>query len=158
MQKPLIGITPGEIFNKKFPWAPVIYGQAHTYIDSVIDAGGIPIVLPLTEDKEVLSQLATRLDGLLLSGGNDISPKLYGEEKYKETLDTSDLRDGVEKFMLDKMIETERPVLAICRGIQFLNVYQGGTLYQDKAQLKPRTWSITLMLLASNPAQNLQSF
>lgn len=130
-QKPLIGVTAGEIYNRDHPWAPVVHGQGHTYLDTVIRAGGIPVILPITLDGTVLDTLCERIDGLLMSGGNDITPSLYGEERYQETRDNSETRDKTEKRLLDTFLQTEKPLLAVCRGMQFLNVYQGGTLYQD---------------------------
>ena len=131
MQKPLIGVTAGEIYNRDYPWAPVTHGQRHTFLDSVIRAGGAPIITPLTKDREVLHQIADRLDGLLLSGGNDIHPKQYGEEPYETLIDLSDLRDETEKFLLKHALEKGIPILGLCRGHQFINIYFGGTLYQD---------------------------
>lgn len=130
MTKPLIGITAGEIINKERPLAPVTYGQTHTYIDSIIKSGGIPIILPLTTDIDTLAQLANKLDGLVLAGGNDVNPERYNEQPYATTGFTSDLRDDTEYTLLKLALKQNIPVLAICRGMQLLNVYNGGTLYQ----------------------------
>jgi putative glutamine amidotransferase len=129
--KPLIGITSGEVKNKNHSWAPLVYGQGHTYVDAVIRAGGVPVMLPLTTDLSVLASLSNRLDGLLLSGGNDIDPKLYGQKPHRSVKDISGLRDSTEVFLLQEMLAARKPVLAICRGMQLLNVACGGTLYQD---------------------------
>lgn len=131
MSKPLIGITAGEIYNREHPWAPVTYGQSCTYIESIIEAGGVPVVFPLTNNPEILEPLCELVDGLLMSGGNDVNPELYGEKPYRKALDPSFLRDNTEKIVFDKYLPTGKPVLAICRGMQFLNVYKGGSLYQD---------------------------
>lgn len=130
MQKPLIGLTAGEIYNRQETWSPVTYGQSYTYIDSIIRAGGIPIIIPLTTDKSVLDDICSRLDGLVLSGGNDVSPELYGAEPYEETVETSTLRDATDIHILKTMKAANKPILAICRGMQILNVEAGGTLYQ----------------------------
>lgn len=129
--KPLIGITAGEIQNKLYPWGPTVYGQSHTYVDAVIRAGGVPVILPITDELSVLSALSTRLDGLLLSGGNDINPGLYGEEPYPTTVHVSDRRDQAEIFVLQEALVGNIPILGICRGMQLLNVVCGGSLYQD---------------------------
>lgn len=131
MHKPLIGITAGEIFNREHPWAPVVYGQSHTYVDAIIRAGGIPVILPVTNNLEIIQEICERIDGLLMSGGNDITPSLYDEEPYEVTRDPSPARDTTEKAILDQIMKTDKPILAICRGLQFVNIYQGGTLYQD---------------------------
>lgn len=131
MQKPLIGITAGEIYNLQHPWAPPVHGQAHTYVDSVIRAGGIPIIIPLTRDQSILHDIISRLDGVLMSGGNDMNPNLYGEEPRANLDAISDLRDFTDRCVLANALERNLPILGICRGLQFINVYFGGTLYQD---------------------------
>lgn len=131
MNKPLIGVTAGEVFNRDRPWAPATFGQSHTYIDAIIHGGGIPIILPLTFDKSVLNGICDRLDGLLLSGGNDIHPQVYGQKPYDKLVDLSDLRDSTDMYVLEQALKRDLPILAICRGMQMLNVYYGGDLYQD---------------------------
>jgi putative glutamine amidotransferase len=130
MHRPLIGVTAGEIFNRDHPWAPVVYGQGYTYIDSIIRAGGTPFILPITRDEEVINDICSRIDGLLLSGGNDVSPSMYGEKARPETKDFSENRDQFEKAVLGKILADDKPVLGICRGMQFLNVYFSGSLHQ----------------------------
>lgn len=139
MRRPLIGITAGQIYNRDYPWAPVTYGQRHTFTDSIIRAGGSPVILPITAEEDVIDDLSGILDGLLLSGGNDISPKMYGEQPYVQLEDISELRDRVEKRLLANALKNQIPILAICRGMQFLNVYDGGNLYQDIATDLPNS-------------------
>lgn len=131
MDKPLIGVTAGEVFNRDRPWSPVTYGQTHTYTDAIIHAGGIPVIIPLTFDKSVLKSICEKLDGLLLSGGNDIHPQVYGQKPYDMLVDLSDLRDSTDTYVLEQALKRDLPILAICRGMQMLNVYYGGDLYQD---------------------------
>lgn len=131
MKKPLIGVTAGEVYNRDYPWSPVTYGQRHSFIDAVIAGGGVPVILPLTKDKSVIDEVSARLDGLLLSGGNDISPVMYGEKPGKRLLDPSIFRDNIEKQLLKNALEKDIPVLGLCRGMQFINIFHGGTLYQD---------------------------
>jgi putative glutamine amidotransferase len=71
------------------------------------------------------------LDGLLLSGGTDLNPKLFGEEPHPATDEPDDARDAMERRMLEAALERDIPVLAICRGMQLFNVAHGGTLEQD---------------------------
>ena len=129
--RPLIGITTGEIKNLDSPWSPITYGQSYTYSDSIIRAGGIPVLIPMTTDIDTLQQLYDRLDGILFAGGNDIDPKLYKAKPLASTKDISAKRDDTEVHLLDWALEDHKPILAICRGMQLLNVFAGGTLYQD---------------------------
>lgn len=129
--KPVIGVTPLWDEEKQSIW------MLPGYTDGVQSAGGLPVILPLTDDEAVLGQLAKSLDGLLITGGQDVNPALYGAERSPKTVETSTLLDRMEQILLEKFLELDKPVLGICRGIQFLNVYFGGTLYQDiKEELK----------------------
>lgn len=136
-KKPLIGITCGEIVNKDQAWAPEAFGQSRTYVDSIIQAGGAPILLPLTEDTALLHQLCALLDGFCMAGGNDLHPQLYGQQPESQTMDFSELRDKTEQIILQYALDHNKPILAICRGMQLLNVHFGGTLHQDIAKAKP---------------------
>ncbi len=129
--KPVIGVTPLWDEEKKSIW------MLPGYMDGIQSAGGLPVVLPFTDDEEVLDQAADAIDGLLLTGGQDINPALYGAERHPNAGENSLLLDRMEESLLEKMLERDKPVLGICRGIQFLNVYFGGTLYQDvESELK----------------------
>jgi len=129
--KPIIGITCGEITSKTDPWTAITHGQSQTYINSVIQAGGVPLLLPITNDAGVLCTLCDMLDGLYLAGGNDLNPKLYGQAPLPVTTDYSDLRDMAETILLERALETHKPILAVCRGMQLVNAHYGGTLIQD---------------------------
>ena len=107
------------------------------YIQSVLRAGAAPAVLPLTEDEHVQIALLTRLDGLLLSGGPDVDPVLYGEEKLPCCGEILAVRDAMELSLFRKALMAGLPVLGICRGLQVMNVALGGTLYQDIATQLP---------------------
>lgn len=128
--KPLIGITSGEIINSEQPWAPYVYGQKRTYTEAVLAAGGIPVVIPFMPEAE-LRVLYERLDGVLFAGGNDLNPRLYGEKQNPLTVHVSDARDTVEATLMQWTLTDDKPLLAICRGAQLLNVISGGSLYQD---------------------------
>lgn len=130
--KPLIGITSGTIYNAEFPFYPFTYGQMHTYVEAVAAAGGTPVIIPIGKTVGDAKEILGRLDGILFSGGNDISPKLYGEEpKHIEDRGIDELRDNFESELMRQSLAVHKPVLAICRGMQLLNVVRGGTLYQD---------------------------
>jgi putative glutamine amidotransferase len=127
----LIGITAGEVLNNSEAWAPRVHGQAHTYIDAVSRSGATPTIIPLLNDETQLRHLYDMCAALLLSGGNDINPKLYGAEPSDQTVNISSRRDKQELQLLRWALEDNKPVLGICRGMQLINVSLGGTLYQD---------------------------
>lgn len=127
---PFIGITAGETINHLYPFSPPVQGQSHTYIDAVVRAGGAPLLIPAVDNEAVLRRLYEQSSGLLLSGGNDLDPALYGASPAEQTVDFSPARDRQELRLLRWAIEDNKPILAICRGMQLLNVALGGTLYQ----------------------------
>ncbi len=123
--KPVIGLIPLYDDEKDSFW------MLPGYMRVIEKCGGIPIMLPLTTDKDELEQVYNLCDGILFTGGHDVSPKVYGEEK-KETCGVScHMRDAMEGYILRDCLEDNKPFLGICRGIQFVNTYLGGTLYQD---------------------------
>ncbi|MGV9001932.1 MAG: gamma-glutamyl-gamma-aminobutyrate hydrolase family protein [Candidatus Saccharimonadaceae bacterium] len=128
--KPLIGITTKEIINQSEPWEASIYGQKRTYSEAVVAAGGIPIFIPFIP-KDELKNLYERLDGILFAGGNDIDPLLYGQAPTPLTIEVSPERDYVESMLINWALADNKPIFAICRGFQLLNVQLGGNLYQD---------------------------
>ncbi len=132
-KKPLIGITCGEVHNKIDPWSPIVLGQSQTYVNSVIAAGGTPLILPMTTEVDVLLQLGELLDGLCLAGGNDLSPELYGQTSVTDPTDYSKLRDTTEQILLKQALDAQKPILGICRGMQLMNVHFGGNLQQELA-------------------------
>jgi putative glutamine amidotransferase len=128
--QPIIGVTAGETINKMFPHSPLIQGQAHTYIDAVVRSGGAPFIMPIVKNEKVLRRLYEECTGIMLSGGNDLDPALYDEAPSDHTEDFSTERDAQELQLLKWALEDDKPVLAICRGLQLINVAQGGSLYQ----------------------------
>jgi len=102
----------------------------HTYTDAVLHADGLPVVLPPLPEADVPA-LVDRLDGLVLTGGGDIEPWRYGEERHESIRKTNTSRDEFELALAREARKRRMPVLAICRGIQIVNVAFGGTLYQD---------------------------
>ncbi|WP_026497994.1 gamma-glutamyl-gamma-aminobutyrate hydrolase family protein [Butyrivibrio sp. WCD2001] len=130
-RKPIIGISPLFDDEKDSLW------MLPGYMDGITQAGGIPIMLPLTSDKETIRQLLDTVDGILLTGGQDVSPEIYGEEKLDSSVVCYEARDSMEKELLVQALEKDIPILGICRGIQFLNAYLGGSLYQDLGKQHP---------------------
>lgn len=125
MKKPMIGILPLIDMEKDSYW------MLPGYMKGIETAGGIPMMLPLTTDETALAVLAESLDGFLFTGGQDVSPELYGEEVRPECGECSPERDAMERILLRKIFVSGKPFLGICRGIQILNAVLGGTLYQD---------------------------
>lgn len=103
------------------------------YVDAVLRAGAAPVLLPAIGDQAALQTLIRRIDGLVLTGGADVSPDRYGEEKLPLCGATSPQRDETEFALCRLALEMDLPILAICRGQQVLNCALGGTLYQDIA-------------------------
>ena len=130
MRKPLIGITSSYEHN---PESENAYKTSVSidYSRAVMNAGGIPVVLPVHDNIEVVREQISHLDGLLLSGGVDSDPALYGEDSLQEIGVVSPERDKFEIMLLEEYLKTNKPILAICRGLQLTNIYFGGTLYQD---------------------------
>ena len=125
MRKPIVGVMPLWDDEKESLW------MLPGYFDGITVNGGIPIMLPLTEDKDDLEQAAELCDGFLFTGGHDVSPDIYGEKPLEGKVSSNRRRDVMELFVLRKALESDKPVLGICRGIQFINVAFGGSLYQD---------------------------
>ncbi len=99
---------------------------------SVIEkSGGLPLVLPYVEDEKIIDKFIDTCDGFLFTGGADIEPSLYGENKKTTCGETQPYRDKLEITVLKKAYKKDKPILAICRGEQLVNVALGGTLYQD---------------------------
>jgi putative glutamine amidotransferase len=122
---PLIGITMGP--HSKDPRG---HWLREDYVRSVERAGALPVVLPPTGAGAAPALLA-RLDGLLLSGGSDIDPALFGAQPHPTVAGVARQRDDFELALAREALERDRPLLAICRGHQVLNVATGGTLVQD---------------------------
>lgn len=103
------------------------------YLQSVTEAGGIPIVLPLSVSWDDVSWLLGRVDGFLIMGGADVDPALYGEKKSAQCGEVKPERDALETHIAKSARRMGIPVLGICRGCQVMNVAAGGTLVQDIA-------------------------
>ncbi len=125
MKKPIIGLMPLWDEQKQSLW------MLPGYADGILAAGGIPVMLPLTSDASVLLQLAKTCDGFLFTGGQDVSPELYNSSPQFDNIICCENRDAMELILLKEILKTDKPILGICRGIQFINAALGGTLYQD---------------------------
>ncbi|MCR4788195.1 MAG: gamma-glutamyl-gamma-aminobutyrate hydrolase family protein [Lachnospiraceae bacterium] len=125
MLKPVIGVMPLWDDEKESIW------MLPGYFSGISRAGGLPLMLPFTKDEGELDQLFEMCDGFLFTGGHDVSPEIYGEKPLEGLVASCKKRDEMESAVLRKAIEKDKPVLGICRGIQFINAKLGGTLYQD---------------------------
>ena len=125
--KPVIGLTCS--YDKDENTHRIFLN--HSYLDAIRHFGGIPVVLPSEGNTDELEYLVSLCDGILLTGGMDIEPQLFGEEKWNDSVETTPDRDQRESLICRLATERDLPIFGICRGIQMMNVYFGGTLIQD---------------------------
>ncbi|SDO89453.1 putative glutamine amidotransferase [Paenibacillus sp. yr247] len=134
---PLIGLT-GYYLDKSEAGSNGLLGtlgrdmamMSYDYSRSLERAGAIPVLLPVLETIGV-EKLLDRLDGLLLTGGSDVNPILYGEQPKGYLGKLEPERDAFELALINSALERDMPVFGICRGLQIINVALGGSLYQD---------------------------
>lgn len=124
--RPVIGITAGHSKNE-YDQPTVLLVDA--YLQAVIGAGGLPVVVPASLGGEGSSAVYARLDGILFSGGGDIAPERFGAEPHPRITDVDAARDDLELDLLQRAVADGKPFLGICRGFQVVNVGLGGTLY-----------------------------
>lgn len=117
----------------------MVYTTNDTYVKAILDAGGLPLLIPACGHEEDYAELAEQLDGLLIPGGYDVNPLLYGEEAIPQTTYARQADDLFEYALIRKMAEWNKPILGICRGIQVINTAFGGTLYQDIPAQRPES-------------------
>ncbi len=130
-RRPVIGIA-----TQTLPAMPGVrqacWLMGHSYIEALRKVGGVPWLIPLVpHDPDTLQAIFDRLDGVFITGGVDVDPSRYGEPKTPLCGTTDPDRDAVEIALLRHAVDRGLPVLAVCRGLQILNVAFGGTLYQD---------------------------
>ena len=123
--RPLIAVTPLYSEKRSLQMMP------SNYLEAIELAGGTPVVLPLVKNTSVLEGILSQCAGILFTGGHDVDPVLYGQKMIPQCGELSPMRDMMEGWILDWALKGDLPVLAICRGMQLLNVHLGGTLYQD---------------------------
>ncbi|MCB9701878.1 MAG: gamma-glutamyl-gamma-aminobutyrate hydrolase family protein [Myxococcales bacterium] len=121
-----------EVFRGK----TLHYGEEE-FCAMVAGAGGLPYIIPDLKDRSTLAAFVADLDALILSGGADVSPRAYGEAPLRPEWAGDPIRDAYERALLDAAFAHQRPILAVCRGIQLLNVALGGALYQDLPSQRP---------------------
>ncbi|MBC3898031.1 gamma-glutamyl-gamma-aminobutyrate hydrolase family protein [Acetobacterium malicum] len=124
-KKPLIGILPLYDSIKKSIW------MYPGYPEGITEAGGIPVILSILNRNEDIEAIAERLDGFVFSGGQDVDPQYYGEALLKYSNEIYPPRDQLELRLLRAVMDQNKPIFGVCRGLQLINVALGGTLYQD---------------------------
>jgi gamma-glutamyl-gamma-aminobutyrate hydrolase PuuD len=140
MSRPLMLVTPStEASGAELKDHSISLGSR--YLRAVLDCGGLPVALPLTTDRDQIAGFIARCDAVLLTGGDDIQPRLYWPDVPPKLLATCECveaaRDVMELTLLDELFKAPRPLLAICRGHQLVNVALGGRLYVDLPSQRP---------------------
>ena len=125
MKKPIIGVTPSV--DEEHHRCLVQPG----YLESIDRAGGLPLMLPLTDREEDIARFVEICDGFLFVGGPDIEPWRYGQELLPECGPQNKERDAMEWKLMEAALAADKPIFGVCRGIQVLNTVLGGPLYQD---------------------------
>jgi putative glutamine amidotransferase len=129
---PLIGVLT---YRNQNPLGFTQFSASEAYTSSLVNAGAIPLLIPLGQPKSNLEALLPHLDGVLFTGGGDIAPERYGGAPNTLVSDVDIDRDRLEIELALQVIESKKPFLGICRGLQVINVALGGSLYEDiKAQ------------------------
>lgn len=122
-RKPVIGITARVEKDQTYALDPV-------YATAILQSGGLPLIVPIV-DEEDIPALCERLDGLIVTGGGDINPTLYGEEPHLRLGAVYPGSDLYEKELILNFLKLDKPFIGMCRGLQMLNISLGGTNYQD---------------------------
>jgi len=120
---PVNGVTAESISNN--------ISLHENYMKALLKAGSIPLVLPFAKGAVEINEILAHIDGLMLTGGTDVDPELFGEEPEPGLQKVDPKRDRFEKMLILEALQKDLPIFAICRGNQMLNVAAGGTLYQD---------------------------
>ncbi len=132
MANPVIGLTAEHFSSGYFPEPDRgVQGVLGTYIDALLGAGGLPVLIPVSVTDADLRGLLERLDGLLIPGGGDVDPAYYGQTPHPELGEVDPDRDRVELAAARLALASGQPLLGVCRGAQVMNIAQGGTLVQD---------------------------
>ncbi|MFZ3070606.1 MAG: gamma-glutamyl-gamma-aminobutyrate hydrolase family protein [Anaerolineaceae bacterium] len=135
--QPLIAIPSSLAYHKT---SSPTYETQQAYVQALLSAGGLPVLLPAALPLQSLEILVDTFDGFLFSGGGDVDPAHYGGEMNASVYGVNPERDSFELALIRLVLQADKPVLAICRGIQVLNVAQGGDLITDIASHLPQAF------------------
>ena len=130
-KSPIIGVTPLWDVERKSVW------MLPDYLDGIKAAGGVPVVLPIEMSEADVDRIVETCDGFLFTGGQDVSPEFYGMKDATGTVVPSPERDKLETLLLSKALQADKAILGICRGLQFINAFLGGTLWHDLPSQHP---------------------
>lgn len=130
--RPIIGL-PTQTVEAVAGELPKCWIMSQQYIKTLASMDGVPYLIPLLEDKNILRSIYDTLDGIFLCGGVDVAPKHYGQERLSHCGRVDEERDDTELQLLEWAKKDKKPVFGVCRGAQVINVAYGGTLYQDIA-------------------------
>jgi putative glutamine amidotransferase len=139
---PLILVSP-DVSPRGEEFGDFSTSLSGAYQEALLGVGAIPVSLPATTSRQALAECVKRCDGVLLTGGEDVDPRLYSDPQSRASLGTVSLtpdgggRDWRELVLIDEVFRQQKPLLGICRGHQVLNVALGGTLLLDIAREKP---------------------
>lgn len=123
--KPVVGVLPSIEFESNTHFVRT------DNLNVLIDAGAAPIVLPYHDQEDIVDQMVDVIDGVYLTGGNDIDPTSFDEEPHPKLGQIDPIRDRYEFTLLKKALQKDKPILAICKGCQMVNIALGGDMYQD---------------------------
>ncbi|AGF55211.1 putative glutamine amidotransferase [Clostridium saccharoperbutylacetonicum] len=125
--KPIIGLALSSRVKPKKVYSVI----NNDYIKAVQKAGGIPVLIPFSDNLENIKVYTNKIQGIIFTGGEDISPLFYNEEPIKEVQCIIEKRDIFELELFKEVYKKQIPILGVCRGLQLINVALGGSLYQD---------------------------
>ncbi len=133
----LVGVTARRLAAGRVRgWTGAGIGERSSYLERVRAAGAIPVVLdPAVADDAAVASLCARLDAIVLTGGPDVDPQRYGVDAHDTVYGSDTIVDGFELAVARSALTERVPLLAICRGLQVLNVACGGTLHQHIPEL-----------------------
>jgi putative glutamine amidotransferase len=128
-KRPLVGLNCRYEADEEHKGGGQIRMYA-SYYQPLIEAGALPLVIPTVDDRALLSEFLGILDGFVFTGGLDVPAAAYGQKKHPETTELHPRRFACDKLLAELLLERQLPVLAICLGLQLINVAYGGTLIQ----------------------------
>ena len=153
---PLIGIAGNHRQDNTEEDRYILSYAPNGFVRGLEKAKAIPVIIPIS-NPELAKEFISRVDGLLLAGGQDVSPLLYGEEPHLNLARTYPARDAFEIELIKEAYRQHKPIFAVCRGLQILNVALGGTLYQDiESQYENISVKHTQKTMPSQPTHTIQ--